>query len=182
MAFKIQDDFNTEIKIVIDTYVVELYRKYWYKHNPRKKCEIKSPILESLNYWMTLNNFIMNTKKQKWGSFSQWLVEYYGFKGLNLTRCGVQLLYYFKDNIRRDPDNYTPKHIHDGFVKGGLFADDSFKEIEYLIITRDMPDKMNPRTEFIIRYDKNQKIEEKDDPKNGDTKKVKRKSKSKNKK
>jgi len=40
----------------------------------------------------------------------------------------------FKDKRRHDPDNYTPKFIHDGLVEAGVLEDDSFKEIKELTI------------------------------------------------
>lgn len=150
--YKIIDDFQNEIKIVIDKKIVDEYRKFWFKKFPRKKCEIKSPILESLNEWVKMNNFARNTKKQKWDHFASWIIQKYNFNKLSLQKCGVQLIFFFDSFRRRDPDNYIPKNMHDGFTKGGLYMDDSFDQIEYLLITRGGVDKQNPRTEFIIRY------------------------------
>lgn len=36
----------------------------------------------------------------------------------------------FKDNRRRDPDNYSGKMILDGLTKAGIIADDSFSCID----------------------------------------------------
>lgn len=47
-----------------------------------------------------------------------------------LRRAVVTLLYHFKDNRRRDPDNYSGKFILDGLTKAGIIADDSFSVID----------------------------------------------------
>ena len=56
--------------------------------------------------------------------------------------------YYFKDNRRRDADNYSGKIILDGLVKCGIIKDDSYKNIV------SMPffycDKINPHTTITV--------------------------------
>lgn len=43
----------------------------------------------------------------------------------------VKIIFYFKDNRRRDGDNYNYfKPIPDGLVKAGIIQDDSVKEVE----------------------------------------------------
>lgn len=46
-----------------------------------------------------------------------------------LKRSIVTLVYHFRDNRRRDPDNYSGKMILDGLTKAGIIADDSFCRI-----------------------------------------------------
>lgn len=62
-----------------------------------------------------------------------------------LEKAIVTLTYHFKDNIRRDPDNYSGKMILDGLTAAGIIVDDSFNNIE-LRIKRGDTDKQNPRT------------------------------------
>lgn len=43
-----------------------------------------------------------------------------------LSCAKVTLIYHFKDNRRRDPDNYSGKMILDGLTAARIIADDSF--------------------------------------------------------
>lgn len=61
-----------------------------------------------------------------------------------VRRAVLKLTYYFSDNRRRDPDNYSGKLILDGLVKASVIADDSFKNITLVLCAR--CDKQNPRT------------------------------------
>lgn len=47
-----------------------------------------------------------------------------------IDRATVTLMYYFPDNRRRDPDNYSGKMILDGLVRSGIIVDDSFAHID----------------------------------------------------
>lgn len=47
-----------------------------------------------------------------------------------LSRATVTLIYHFKDNRRRDPDNYSGKMILDGLTAAGIIADDCFSCID----------------------------------------------------
>jgi crossover junction endodeoxyribonuclease RusA len=60
----------------------------------------------------------------------------------------VKLTYYFKTKIKHDPDNYSGKFILDGLVKAGIIKDDSFNNIELILIGKH--DKDNPRTEIVV--------------------------------
>lgn len=62
----------------------------------------------------------------------------------------VTLRYFFPDNRRRDPDNYSGKIILDGLVKCGILKDDNFDCID-LEIKNGGADKKNPRVEIIIK-------------------------------
>lgn len=50
-----------------------------------------------------------------------------------LSGVTVKISYYFPDNRRRDPDNYSGKMILDGLKNAGIIRDDSFKEISLLL-------------------------------------------------
>ena len=65
-----------------------------------------------------------------------------------IKQCRLTLFYYFKDKIRRDPDNYSGKFILDGLVKSGIIYDDSFFNIN--LILKASVDKSNPRLEITI--------------------------------
>jgi hypothetical protein len=65
-----------------------------------------------------------------------------------LKKSKVTIIYYFKDNRRRDPDNYSGKFILDGLVRSGIIVDDCFSCID-LKLVGDV-DKNNPRTEILI--------------------------------
>lgn len=60
----------------------------------------------------------------------------------------VEVVYFFPDGRRRDPDNYAPKAILDGLVRAGVIKDDCFRCIT-LTISGEV-DKGNPRTEILI--------------------------------
>lgn len=65
------------------------------------------------------------------------------------NRAVVTILYYFKDNRRHDPDNYSGKMLLDPLVKERVIVDDSFDVIE-LRVKKGGVDKLNPRTEIEI--------------------------------
>ena len=61
----------------------------------------------------------------------------------------VSIVYFFPDNRRRDPDNYSGKFILDPLVREGIIADDSFEHIS-LKISKGGVDKSMPRTEITV--------------------------------
>lgn len=61
----------------------------------------------------------------------------------------VTLTYYFKTRHRRDPDNYSGKFLLDGLVEAGVIEDDSFNNIDLIIVGK--YDKENPRTILSIQ-------------------------------
>lgn len=63
-------------------------------------------------------------------------------------KASVKITYFFKNNIRRDPDNYSGKMLLDPLVREGILQDDSFNNIE--LILKSYVDKANPRTEIEI--------------------------------
>lgn len=64
-------------------------------------------------------------------------------------RVEVQLVYYFRDGRKRDPDNYAGKFILDGLKKSGIIADDNSKVLR-LPQPEFRVDKLMPRTEVFI--------------------------------
>lgn len=141
-----------KIKIIIDNKTLEKYNKYYFKKYPkRKKVPITNPIPPSLNTWMVMRRFQMNHLKQTWKEFGEWLVDYYGYRNLNIDKCKITIKYYFGSLRRHDADNYTPKNLFDSFTVSGLLKDDDFNHVESLTI-KGSYSKENPRTEIIITY------------------------------
>jgi len=66
-----------------------------------------------------------------------------------VQKARVQLVYYFKDKRRRDPDNYAGKFILDGLRKAEIIADDNAGVLK-LPQPEFRVDRQNPRTEIII--------------------------------
>lgn len=67
-----------------------------------------------------------------------------------IKKAIVNLIYFFPDKIKRDPDNYSGKMILDGLVQVGILKDDNFDCID-LNIKKGGVDKENPRTEISIQ-------------------------------
>lgn len=67
-----------------------------------------------------------------------------------IEKAIVELFYFFPDNIRRDPDNYSGKFILDGLVTCRILKDDCFGRIRLLLDAG--LDRQNPRTQITITY------------------------------
>ena len=63
----------------------------------------------------------------------------------------VEIMYYFPDRRRRDPDNYSGKFLLDGLTKANVIVDDSMDHIR-LHIGGDV-DRREPRTVITIKED-----------------------------
>ena len=63
-------------------------------------------------------------------------------------RARVEILYYFPDNRRRDPDNYCGKLMLDGLTKAGVIVDDSFQHITLAV--GGAVDRRQPRTVITV--------------------------------
>ena len=63
-------------------------------------------------------------------------------------KAGVEIVYYFPDRRRRDPDNYCGKFLLDGLTEAGVIKDDNMFCITLTV--RGEVDKKNSRTEIII--------------------------------
>ena len=141
-----------KIKIVIDQTVLDKYLKYYFTKYPRrKKIPIESPIPPSLNTWMVMPRFKMNSQKQAWKEFGNWLVEYYGYRNKKIEKCKIIIEYFFDSKRRHDADNYTPKNLFDSFTVSGLLVDDDFNHVESLTIKASYS-KDDPRTEILFIY------------------------------
>ena len=141
-----------EIKIIIDNNVIEKYYDWYFQEYPkRKKRNIEKPIPPSLNNWMIMPRFKMNSQKQAWKDFGEWLVKYYGYENKKINKCKIIIEYFFDSKRRHDADNYTPKNLFDSFTVSGLLIDDDFSHVESLTIKGNYS-KDNPRTEILFVY------------------------------
>lgn len=142
----------TKITIIIDNNLLKNYLQYYFKKYPRrKKIPIKSTIPPSLNSWMIMPRFQMNSQKQAWKDFGNWIVEYYKYKNMKINKCKIEIEYFFDSKRRHDADNYTPKNLFDSFTCQGLLIDDDFNHVESLTIKGNYS-KENPRTEISFIY------------------------------
>jgi len=139
-----------EYILVIDKSIIEKYNEYYFNKYPkRKKIPITKPIPPSLNTWMVMRRFQMNHLKQVWKEFGVWLVNFYGYKDLNIEKCKIEIEYFFDSKRRHDADNYTPKNLFDSFTSSGFLVDDDFNHVESLTIKGNYS-KENPRTEIRV--------------------------------
>lgn len=139
-------------KIIIDNAILEKYRKYYFETYPkRRKFPISSPIPPSLNRWMVMKRFEMNHQKQVWKDFGCWMVKHYNLSDMKISRCDIEIEYFFPDTRRRDADNYTPKNLFDSFTASGLLVDDDFNHVESLTI-RGNYSKGEAKTVITIRH------------------------------
>lgn len=140
-----------EYKLVIDNNALEEYNKYYFEKYPKRRVvPIKKPIPPSLNVWMVMPRFKMNSQKQSWKDFGVWLVGYYGLENKKIEKCNIVIEYFFDSRRRHDADNYTPKNLFDSFTQAGLLVDDDFNHVESLTIKGNYS-KENPRVEIIFK-------------------------------
>ena len=64
-------------------------------------------------------------------------------------KANVEIMYYFPNRNRHDPDNYAGKFLLDGLTKAGIIADDSFAHITLAV--GGGYDKDNARTVITVR-------------------------------
>lgn len=125
---------NKPIKITIDENLLKIYYNNYYfiKYPKRKKRPISEPLFPTLNSWIILPRMSMNTLKQNWKEFGEWVVNYYNYNDLNIEDCSICFEHTFKTKKRRDPDNYVPKFFLDAMVSAKMITDDSLNVIKQL--------------------------------------------------
>ena len=125
------------IEIEFTEELLEMWTKEYMKKHPRtKKKPIQFSSHPSLNTWIILRRPMMNSLKQRWANFTEYVVDYYGLRDLGISKCKLTYIVYKDSKRRSDVDNYTPKMILDGFSAehSGLIVDDSSDVIEELTI------------------------------------------------
>lgn len=87
------------------------------------------------------SHFKYHQEKEKW----VWIIKKYLPKKIKTFQCPVmiKIKYYFKDNRRRDLDNYSGKFINDALVKCKVLKDDSIKQIPILHLEGELGSKEN---------------------------------------
>lgn len=149
MEFLLYKEVN-KIKLILDNDVVNRYNQYYFSQHLRaRKKPIEHPYHPSINIWSIKPRIQMNDLKQKWKDFIVWWINDLGYENLKLNSVDIVYDIYHPTKRRTDPDNYTPKFIHDGFVESGLLIDDDRDHLHSLTI-RCHVDKYNPRTEIDI--------------------------------
>lgn len=142
--------YDYEYRLISDEKKYEEYMSYYFLSNPRRrKKPFPSPIHPSINEWQGMNRQQKNNLKQEWGKFAKWLVDEYGFRGLNIDECAIVYALYFKTKHRRDLGNFVFKFFEDGIVQTGMLTDDNMNVINPLVI-KGAYDKENPRMEILI--------------------------------
>ena len=137
-----------DVKIIINKKSVDDYLLYYFvKYPKRKKPPITKPIPPSLNDWMIMPRFKMNSQKQIWKEFGIWLIKENNLENMKINKCEITIEYFFKDKRKRDSDNYTPKNLFDSFVISGLLIDDDFGHVESLTLKGNYS-KEDPRMEI----------------------------------
>ncbi len=138
------------IKLVLDNDVVERYNQYYFSHHPRaKKKQIEHAYHPSINIWSIKPRIQMNALKQSWKNFIVWWINDLGYENMQLDNVEIIYDIYHPTKRRTDPDNYTPKFIHDGFVESGFLVDDDREHLHSLTI-RCHVDQDHPRTEIEV--------------------------------
>lgn len=101
----------------------------------------------------SLNEWSRQHWRARWDRVKQYTSVFIALRGAyrlpTFERARVQMVYYFRDRRRRDPDNYTPKAILDGLRHAGIIAEDHAGVLQ-LPQPRFEVDKAVPRTEIYI--------------------------------
>lgn len=94
--------------------------------------------------------FIMSNQNVKtWQNIAAMELLSYRIKEPLEGRQEISIMFYVKDNRRRDLDNMLTT-IQDALVKAGIIADDSWKSLKIGEIDATL-DKNNPRAEITIK-------------------------------
>lgn len=97
----------------------------------------------------TYNYAVYQREKQRWHWLIKSAIKPSEKPKTPMEKAIVNITYYFKDKIRRDPDNYSGKMLLDPLVREGILVDDSFEVITLVLAAGH--DKEKPRTEINIK-------------------------------
>ena len=85
--------------------------------------------------------------KKDWMAIVGWAVKGHRPKE-PFGRAKVEILYYFRDKRRHDPDNYSGKFLLDGLREAGVISDDCFGKVTLHL--DGAVDREHPRTVITV--------------------------------
>lgn len=111
---------------------------------------IVNNIPPSLNVIERMHHIKRNKMKSEW----EWIVGWEAkiqkiIPSSPYKKCKVRLIYHFRDDRGRDPDNYNGKWTIDGMKKIGILANDTFDNVD-LKAEKGSVDRKNPHMEITI--------------------------------
>ncbi|MGO4496491.1 hypothetical protein AB4114_11395 [Paenibacillus sp. 2RAB27] len=113
----------------------------------------------SLNVIERMHHFARQKAKNQWEEEVGWEAKAQKvIPAKPLIKCKVQLIYHFRDNRGRDPDNYAGKWTLDGLRKIGIIANDTFNHIDLKAVLGE-PNKKSPHMEVVIEYEGNETVD-----------------------
>lgn len=128
-----------------DTIVIEFTQElldewlniYFKKHPRAKKLPIETPAQPSINKWSILPRKSMNTLKQNYKDFGEFVVKHYGLEMLGISKCKCRYVTYASTKTRIDLDNTVPKFILDFLTAEatGVIVDDGYSCVTELTLT-----------------------------------------------
>lgn len=148
-------DTTKEIRILFDDAMVKKYKDVYFARYPkRKKFDIKATGM-SLNAFTAKTRMAQADAKAKYGEFVEYVLEYQNIPKLGLAECDLRVIFKWKDNLRRDYDNYaiTLKFYMDKIVEYGLIGDDSFHIVKGLRMEMESDKTLTGhQVEFVFMY------------------------------
>ena len=109
----------------------------YFKRHPRAhKIPITTPAQPSLNIWTILPRISMNTLKQNYKDYVNFVIKSYGLEMLGISKCKVTYKTFVATKTRIDLDNTTPKQLLDSFssAESGVIVDDGYSCITSLTL------------------------------------------------
>jgi len=185
---------KSTITIEFTSQLLDKWLVIYFKQHPRaRKIPIPTPAQPSINVWTLLPRISMNTLKQNYKDYVNYVIKSYGLEMLGISKCRCEYVAYVSTKTRVDLDNISPKLIMDSFSssESGVIVDDGFSCITSLTLLAEYRKgiKGGKITFYECEYDKQLLMEtrEKELAKSDkrkatmDAKKLNKKSKSKNK-
>jgi hypothetical protein len=112
--------------------LLDEWLKIYFKNHPRaKKLPIETPAQPSINKWTILPRISMNTLKQNYKEFGEYVVKHYGLEMLGISKCKCRYTIFVPTKTRVDLDNTTPKFILDALTAEatGVIVDDGYSTV-----------------------------------------------------
>lgn len=148
-------DDTKEVRILFDDTMLKKYKDVYFARYPkRKKFDLRATGM-SLNEFTAKTRMAQAQAKAKYGEFVEYVLENQNVPRLKLSKCHLCVIFRWKNNLRRDYDNYaiTLKFYMDKIVEYGLISDDSFHIIEELEMRMENDKSLaGHQVEFIFMY------------------------------